>query len=358
MKLETLLNKKDFTKEELIFLLGLEGEDMDKLLKKALEVKLKEVGNGVYLRGLIEYSNRCKKDCYYCGVRCSNSNVPRYTLSDEEVFECADLAMEMQLGSLAIQSGERSDREFADKIEYLVSEIAKRHNHKLGITLSCGEQSQEVYKRWFNAGAHRYLLRIESSREELYYKIHPKNLSHLYEERIKGIEALKKEGYQTGSGVMIGLPFQSLEILAEDLFFMKNMGMVMVGMGPFIPHNETPLYEFVGELKSDKERMDLTLKMIACLRLLMPKINMVAATACQTLDPLGREKAILAGANIMMPNLTPLKYRENYLIYPNKQNVKDRPIDAKNNLEKKILAINHKIRYNEWGDSKAFFIKD
>ncbi|MBP1630151.1 MAG: [FeFe] hydrogenase H-cluster radical maturase HydE [Bacteroidetes bacterium] len=357
MNLETILNNTEFTKEELVYLLSLEGQDMQRLLDRALEVKLRELGNGVYLRGLIEFSNSCKKDCLYCGVRCSNKNIPRYTLTDQEVFDCAELAMEMQLGSLAIQSGERSDRVFADKIEYLVSEISRRYNNKLGITLSCGEQSEDVYRRWFNAGAHRYLLRIESSNTELYYKIHPRNQEHSYDVRINGIETLKKVGYQTGSGVMIGLPFQSLEILADDLLFFKNTDLAMVGMGPFIPHDETPLYEYKNELLSDEMRMNLTLKMISCLRLLMPRINMVAATACQTIDKQGREKAILAGANIMMPNLTPLKYRENYLIYPNKQNVKDRPIDAKNSLHLKMEAINHEIKYNEWGDSKAFFDK-
>ncbi len=281
--------------------------------------------------------------------------MPRYTLSDEEVLESARLAMDMELGSIAIQSGERFDNAFIDKIEYLVREIKKISSGELGITLSCGEQTLETYKKWFDAGAHRYLLRIESSDQDLYYKIHPKDRLHSYERRLKGILDLKEAGYQAGSGVMIGLPFQTLDILAEDLLFLKRIGVVMVGMGPFIPHNQTPLYEYAEDLIPEKERMDLTLKMIACLRLIMPRINMVAATACQTLDKKGREKAVMAGANIIMPNLTPLQYRENYLIYPDKQNVKDKPSDTRANLVNEMSSINHIVRFGQWGDAKAFF---
>lgn len=358
MKLETLLNKKDFTKEELIFLLGLEGEDMDKLLKKALEVKLKEVGNTVYLRGLIEYSNRCTKNCLYCGVRIGNDKVERYTVSDEDVFECVDLAMKLGYGSIAIQSGERSDKAFTDKITYLLHEIKKRSDGKIGVTLSCGEQTEEVYKEWFEAGAHRYLLRIETSNKELYYKIHPNDDMHSFDKRLDAIYSLKNQGYQTGTGVMIGLPTQTIEDLANDLLFFKKLDVAMVGMGPFIPHDDTPLSIYRDSIISEQDRFDLTLKMVACLRLMMPRINMVAATANQTIDPKGREKVVQAGANIIMPNLTPTRFRENYLIYPDKACVGDKPDECKNCLDLRLATVKHKIGYNEWGDSKAFFIKD
>lgn len=354
MNLDNILNQKSFTKEELVFLLSLENEDMKKLLNKALEVKLREVGNEVYFRGLIEYSNSCTKSCLYCGVRLPNEKVVRYTMKDDEVLRCAEIAMELDYGSLAIQSGERSNRAFTSKITYLLEEIKKLSSGKLGITLSCGEQSEEVYKEWFYAGAHRYLLRMETFNKELYYKIHPKDDIHCFETRLNALKSLIKIGYQAGTGVMIGLPFQTTEDLANDLLSFKELNVAMVGMGPFIAHGDTPLYEYRDLIGDDRARFDMTLKMIACLRLLMPRINMVAATANQTLFERGREEAILAGANVVMPNLTPNQYREEYMIYPNKANVGDKPKETKEILTKNIEAINHKIGYGKWGDSKAF----
>lgn len=357
MNLEKILYNKDFTRDELVFLLSLEGEGMKMLLDRALEVKLREIGNKVHLRGLIEYSNVCRKSCLYCGVRSKNKNFSRYTMDDDEVIECAKLAMDMNYGSLAIQSGERSDGEFTDKITYLLKEIKRVSDGKLGITLSCGEQSDKVYRQWFEAGAHRYLLRIESTNKDLYYKIHPKDSIHSFETRINALKSLIENGYQAGTGVMIGLPFQSLKDLADDLLFIKNLDVAMVGMGPFIPHSDTPLYEFRDKIPSPRVRLDMTLKMIACLRLIMPKINMVAATADQTISPDGREDAIMAGANIIMPNLTPAKYRDKYMIYPNKANVNDKPDQTQDSLDSKLKTINHQVVYGKWGDSKAFIEK-
>ncbi|MFA6805891.1 MAG: [FeFe] hydrogenase H-cluster radical SAM maturase HydE [Bacteroidales bacterium] len=354
MNLDKILYNKEFTRDELVFLLSLEGNDMKKLLDRALEVKLEEIGNEVYLRGLIEYSNVCVKSCLYCGVRSKNTNFNRYTLTDKEVIDCAKMAMDLNYGSLAIQSGERNDKAFTDKITYLLKEIKKISGGKLGVTLSCGEQTNNVYKEWFDAGAHRYLLRIESSNEYLYYKIHPNDSTHCFQTRINALKSLIDNGYQAGTGVMIGLPFQTTEILADDLLFFKKLDVAMVGMGPFIPHSDTPLYEYKDIIPKDGDRLGMTLKMIACLRLLMPKINMVAATADQTLSPNGREEAVMAGANIIMPNLTPTKYREEYMIYPNKACVGDKPQECQGCLDERLKKINHKIGYNKWGDSKAF----
>ena len=351
---DELLSKNEFTHDELKTLLAAEGEEMSKLFDKALKTKLKYLDNYVHLRGLIEYSNRCAKYCLYCGVRGKNTKVERYTLSDEEVLECAHLAHKLGYGSVAIQSGERDDKEFVDKIEYLVKEIKKIDNGSLGITLSLGEQTEETYRRWFEAGAHRYLLRIEASDEELYYKIHPKDKKHDFQKRLECIDSLLHLGYQTGTGVMVGLPFQTLDNLADDLMFFKRKDVAMVGMGPFIPHPDTPLYEYKDQIPSAKDRMNLTLKMIAVLRLMMPEINMVAATANQTVDPLGREKAIMVGANVIMPNLTPNEFRENYLIYPDKACVKDKPDQCQTCLDLRMESIGHKVLYNAWGDSKAF----
>ena len=351
---EEILHKQELSREEIKLLLGAGGAQQEQLLRRGLEVKLSHLDNFVHLRGLIEFGNICEKDCLYCGLRSGNAQVERYCLSDEEVLSCARLAKELGYGSVALQSGERSDPEFTGRITDLVREIKKIDGGSLGITLSLGEQSEETYRRWFEAGAHRYLLRIESSDEELYYKIHPHNEKHSYRKRIECIETLQKIGYQTGTGVMIGLPFQTLDHLADDLLFFKRMDVAMVGIGPYIPHPDTPLYRFRDQIPSAAERLDMTLKMIAVLRRMMPEINMVAATANQTVDPRGREKAIAAGANVIMPNLTPGEYRESYFIYPDKACVKDQPDQCRSCLDIRLAAIGHRILYNAWGDSLAF----
>ncbi|MCR5014056.1 MAG: [FeFe] hydrogenase H-cluster radical SAM maturase HydE [Bacteroidales bacterium] len=354
MSFDDILHKSEFSHEEIKTLLAAEGDDKKRLFDRALQVKLEHLDNYVHLRGLIEFSNICTKYCLYCGVRSKNPNFERYQLSDEEVIECAQLAHRLGYGSVAIQSGERSDAAFVDKITDLVKEIKKIDNGSLGITLSLGEQTEETYRRWFEAGAHRYLLRIEASNEELYYKIHPHDAKHDFRQRLACIDSLLKIGYQTGTGVMVGLPFQTLDDLADDLLFFKKKDVAMVGMGPFIPHPDTPLYQYANQIPSAEKRMELTLKMIAILRLLMPEINMVAATANQTVDPMGREKAIAVGANVIMPNLTPNEFRENYLIYPDKACVNDKPDQCQTCLDVRLAAIGHKVLYNAWGDSKAF----
>lgn len=340
--------------EEIKALLASEGEEKDHLLRRGLQVKLQHLDNYVHLRGLIEFGNVCEKNCLYCGLRRGNSKVERYCLSDEEVISCASLAHSLGYGSVALQSGERTDPEFIARIEHLVREIKKIDGGSLGITLSLGEQTEDTYRRWFDAGAHRYLLRIESSDEELYYRIHPRDPKHSFRNRLDCLETLMRTGYQTGTGVMVGLPFQTLDHLAGDLLFFKRMDVAMVGLGPYIPHPDTPLYRFKDLIPSAKERMDMTLKMIAVLRIMMPEINMVAATANQTIDPQGREKAISAGANVIMPNLTPGEYRESYFIYPDKACVKDTPDQCQTCLDIRLAAIGHKILYNAWGDSLAF----
>ncbi len=354
MTLQDILNKTTLEKNDIVRLLATQGEEMKQLLQKAHEVKFKRLDNHVHLRGLIEFSNICRKSCLYCGVRNCNTKVERYTLTDDEVVECARLAHKLGYGSVAIQSGERSDKEFTDRITRILHRIKAIDNGALGITLSLGEQTSEVYRQWFEAGAHRYLLRIESSNEELYYKIHPHDKRHDFHKRLDCIDSLLSIGYQTGTGVMVGLPFQTLEILADDLLFFKKKDVAMVGMGPFIPHPDTPLHQYADQIPSVEDRMNLTLKMIAVLRLMMPEINMVAATANQTIDPMGREKAIMAGANVIMPNLTPNEYREDYLIYPDKACVSDKPEECFSCLDIRMKAIGHEILYNAWGDSVAF----
>lgn len=352
--LNQLLTQQAFSRDDLISLLSVKGDDTQKVLDRALQVKAEKVGRNVYLRGLIELSNICSKDCYYCGIRKSNKNVHRYTLTDEEVYFAADFAWQKGFGSLLIQSGELTSPAFVKHIERLLIGIHQRTNAELTITLSCGEQSYEVFKCWHDAGAHRYLLRIESTDQDLYYQIHPHNSIHAYEKRIEGLKNLRKAGYQVGTGVMIGLPGQTMENLADDLLFFKNMDLDMIGMGPYIEHEETPLYDKRAMLWPTEERFRMSLLMIACLRLLMPDINIASSTALETLDPLGRQSGLLAGANVVMPNLTPVSNRIDYQLYNNKPNLEKDPSLSTTSLNEVIEAIGEKICYFEPGNSLHF----
>jgi biotin synthase len=349
-----ILNKKTLSKADIIILLKSNKEEAQLLFKKALDVKTKVVGNNVYYRGLVELSNICEKDCLYCGIRKSNKNFDKYNLEDKEVIEAAKFAHKENYGSLVLQSGELKSTQFTSRIENLLKEIKKISNNELGITISLGEQNEETYRRWFKAGAHRYLLRIESSNKELYYKIHPKTKKHNFEERLNCLELLRKVGYQTGTGVMVGLPFQTYEDLADDLLFMKKLDIDMCGMGPFIEHEDTPLFQYKDELMPLEDRFRLTLKMIAILRIIMPDINIAAATALQAIDPLGREKAMKIGANIIMPNITPGMYRDDYSLYQNKPCTDEEASDCKNCLEARITIAGSEIGYGQWGDSLHF----
>lgn len=341
-------------KEDLVTLLQAEGAEKQKLFEKAYEIKLAELGNKVHFRGLVEFSNICGKDCYYCGIRKSNRGIHRYNVSDGQILDAARFAHENHYGSLVLQAGELQSPAFATRIEMLLKEIKKLSEGKLGITLSLGEQARGVYERWFEAGAHRYLLRIETSSPDLYRTCHPENPLHSFERRLECLQDLKSIGYQTGTGVMIGLPFQNADHLAEDLLFMRNLDVDMVGMGPYIEHPGTPLFRYQEELLPIRERFDLAMKMIASLRILMKDINIAAATALQAIDPLGREKAVRVGANILMPNITPGKYRNDYALYENKPCVDEEADECKNCLDVRIRLADGEIGYGEWGDSKHF----
>ncbi|QKG80127.1 [FeFe] hydrogenase H-cluster radical SAM maturase HydE [Tenuifilum thalassicum] len=354
MNISNLLNKEHFSKEELVQLLSCEGDEKTKIFEKAAEVKAKYVGKKVYFRGLIEMSNLCRKNCLYCGIRAGNTNVHRYDLTDEEVVEAAKFAWENRYGSIAIQTGEVNTTDFVERIENLLDKINQATNHELGITLSLGEQTEETYRRWFNKGAIRYLLRIEASNRELYAKLHPNDKHHDFDARVECLKNLRKVGYQVGTGVMIGLPFQTLEHLAEDLLWMQEIDVDMVGMGPYIEHPDTPLFQHKDTLLPINERFNLALKMTALLRIIMKDINIAAPTALQAIDPLGREKAIKVGANVVMPNITPGAYRNDYKLYENKPCIDDAADDCKNCLEARIQLTGDEIGYGEQGNSKHF----
>jgi biotin synthase len=350
MTVKDIINKDSFSKEDLITLLSCEGDDKTLLYKKSAETKEKYVGNKLWFRGLIEFSNVCGKDCLYCGIRKGNKNLKRYNLSDEEILEAARFAYENRYGSIALQSGELESSSVTSRIENLLHKIKELSDGELGITLSVGEQKHEVYKKWFDAGAHRYLLRVEATNRELYRKIHPDNKKHDFQRRLDCLKSLQDIGYQTGTGVMIGLPFQTPEDLAGDLLYMHDFDIDMCGMGPYIEHADTPLINYADTLLPINTRFDLTLKMIAILRIMMKDINIVAATALQAIDPVGREKAVKIGANIIMPNITPGRYRDSYRLYDNKPCTDDSAEDCQSCLEARVSLADSEVIYGEWGD--------
>jgi biotin synthase len=352
--IEELLKKDLFSKGDLVTLLSADEKESRIIFKKAQQVKKEFVGMKVYFRGLIEYSNNCSKNCFYCGIRAGNKNQVRYQLTNQEVIDAAMYAYNNQFASIVIQSGEKSNKKFIKTIESLLKEISMLTKNELHVTLSLGEQSEDTYRRWFDAGAQRYLLRIETSNPELYRKIHPNNKLHNYENRLGNLKLLRKVGYMVGTGVMIGLPFQSIEDLANDLIFFRDFDIDMVGMGPYIEHRDTPLYIYKDTLVPLQERLQLSLKMVALLRIIMKDINIAATTAMQTIDPRGREKALLAGANVMMPNITPLKYKQSYLLYNNKPGTEDDAEEGKLVMEQNIRNAGAEIGYGEWGDPRHF----
>jgi biotin synthase len=351
MKVREILDKEDFTRENIISLLESQGEERTLLFNRSAETKEKYIGKKVWFRGLIEFSNICSKDCLYCGIRKGNKNLERYSLSDDEILAAARFAFTNRYGSIALQSGEIESQFVTNRIENLLHKIKELSNGELGVTLSVGEQEADVYRKWFDSGAHRYLLRVESTNQALYEKIHPNDTRHDFNKRMACLKSLQDIGYQTGTGVMIGLPFQTIDDLAGDLLFMRDFNIDMCGMGPYIEHADTPLIEHAENLLPLKERFDLTLKMIAVIRIMMKDINIVAATALQAIDPVGREKAVKIGANILMPNITPGKYRDSYKLYDNKPCTDDSAEDCQSCLEARVSLADAEVIYGEWGDS-------
>jgi len=326
-----------------------DSRKLEELFREARACAVRFVGPKVYFRGIIEFSNRCVKDCYYCGIRKSNQNLHRFEMGEAEILECAMAAQAMDYGSIVLQSGERQDEPYIRFIEEILHKIKAATAGKLGITLSLGEQTAETYERWFKAGAHRYLLRIETSDPELYKRLHPAD--HLFEVRRECLRTLRKTGYQVGTGVMIGFPFQTHEDLINDILFFKQEDIDMIGMGPYVPHKDTPL---VSPNHDPSENFRLGLVMIALTRLVLKDVNIAAATALQTLDPSGREKGVQAGANIIMPNITPTDYRKYYQLYDNKPCLDENARQCKSCLEHRIRAAGAEVGYGEWGDSRHF----
>ncbi|MCK5675391.1 MAG: [FeFe] hydrogenase H-cluster radical SAM maturase HydE [Verrucomicrobia bacterium] len=341
--------------DDLVALLSITGKDeLQALYDCAYFIKEQYVGKIAYFRGIIECSNLCMKDCYYCGIRKSNKNVERFQMDEEEIFKEAVWAYEAEYGSCVIQSGERKDEAYVSMIERVVKRIKKATKGKLGITLSLGEQSEETYRRWHEAGAHRYLLRIETTNPELYAKIHPAD--HLLEERKECLAALRRTGYQVGTGVMMGLPGQTMEDLANDILFLKEIDIDMVGMGPYIPHSDTPMGQDIPPYTDEQKKaaLELGLKMIAVTRIVLKDINIAAATALQALEYTGREQGLRCGANVIMPNVTETDYRPKYQLYDNKPCTDENSSMCRGCLSGRIKGIGETVGFGEWGDSPHF----
>ena len=339
---------RSLTHQELVALLT--WPDANALFAAAYEVKCREIGRFVSFRGLVEFGNICEKDCYYCGIRKSNGNVHRYRMDADEIVREAEWAFKEGYGSLVLQSGELTGEANATFVENVLRRIHAFGGDDFGVTISLGEQSEETYRSWREAGAHRYLLRIETSNPELYAKLHPAD--HSWERRRDSLRALRRCGYQVGSGVMSGLPGQTADDLAADIEFFASEDLDMIGMGPYIPHAETPLGKdapWTPELR--KERLELGLRMIAATRLYLHDVNIAAATALQALDPEGREKGLLAGANVIMPNVTETRYRADYQLYAGKPCLNENSALCRGCLEQRIAAIGETILWNRRGDS-------
>ncbi len=349
-----ILEKKDPGADDLAVLLALEDPaELERLYAAAYAVKARTVGRVVYLRGLVEISNVCACDCLYCGIRRSNQEVARYTIAPEEVLAAVRWGWEQGFGSAVLQGGERRSGEFTDLVEGLLRGIADLSGGSCGVTLSLGEQSAATLARWRAAGASRYLLRVETSNPDLFASIHADRQG--FADRLAALERTRACGYQVGTGVMIGLPGQTTLDLARDVLFMRDQDVDMVGMGPFIPHPDTPLAAALGDFGAVQARqLELGLKMIAATRLTLRDVNIAATTALQALAPDGRERGLLAGANVVMPNLTDVRFRRGYQLYQGKPGLDEGSEASTRALERSVAAIGERVGYHQLGTSPHY----
>ncbi len=325
--LEEIAASKKPTCSELLALLQAEGEVKKHLFQLADKVREKHMGQQVYLRGIIEFSNYCSQDCFYCGLRRSNQKLKRYRLTAKEILDTARQAAKIGYGTVVLQSGE--DEWYSAEMLAEIIYVIKRET-EMAVTLSVGERTFADYRLWREAGADRYLLKFETTDEKLYQYLRPGNQLAT---RIEKTQWLQQLGFQTGSGNMVGIPGQTKETMATDLMLLCELNPTMVGIGPFISHPETPLKNTVGGT------VELTLQVLALTRLLLPRAHLPATTALESLDPQGRQKALACGANVIMLNLTPLSYRDSYQIYPGKVSLVGTMEKARENMEKWLESI-------------------
>ena len=307
----------------------------EELYGRADRVRHEVVGDDVHLRGLIEFSNICRNDCLYCGIRRSNNRVTRYRMDEDELIDTARRAVDIGFQTIVLQSGE--DLHFNSSRLCRIIETIKRMD--VAVTLSVGEREYADYKAWRDAGADRYLMRIETTDRDLYHRLNP---SMSWQHRHECLLMIRELGYELGSGIMVGLPDQTIESIADDLLYLKAIGIDMAGIGPFIPHPDTPLAAESGGT------LELALRTMAAMRLLLPDINIPATTAMESLHPQGRIMALQAGANVVMPNVTEGEYRRLYELYPGKICVNDTPVHCRTCIGLKIQSIGRTIGQG-WG---------
>lgn len=329
---DDIAGTKKISKDQLTYILECE-ENIEYLYEAARKTAQQNYGKEIFLRGLVEFTNYCKNDCYYCGIRLGNQKAQRYRLTEEEILSCCDAGEKLGFRTFVLQGGE--DPFFTDeRICRIVRKIKNRHP-ACAVTLSIGEKTFESCKRFFDAGADRYLLRHETANPVHYSRLHPPSMSG--ENRKRCLYDLKEIGFQVGCGIMVGTPFQTIEHIYEDLVFMQELKPQMIGIGPFIAHKDTP---FGNEPNGSVDR---TLRLLSVLRLLFPKVLLPATTALGTADAKGREKGILAGANVLMPNLSPVNVREKYLLYDGKICTGEEAAECSACLRERVERIGYHI---------------
>ncbi|MBP3378118.1 MAG: [FeFe] hydrogenase H-cluster radical SAM maturase HydE [Clostridia bacterium] len=340
--MDTLATNHRLEREEYLTLIeNSDKEEREYLASLARAEREKYYGRDVYIRGLIEISNICKNDCYYCGIRASNKNCDRYRLTEDEILECCDEGYALGFRTFVMQGGE--DGHFTDEvIESVLTKIKSRYPD-CAVTLSLGERTRESYRRLKEAGADRYLLRHETATESHYGKLHPPSLT--WKNRMRCLRDLRDLGYQVGCGFMVGSPYQTDEMLADELVFIERFKPDMCGIGPFIPHKDTDFRD------KPHGSVGLTCMLLSCIRLIHPTVLLPATTALGSLEQDGRERGILSGANVVMPNLSPSSVRKKYMLYDNKLSDGAESAQAKASLEERINSIGYRIAVSR-GDAK------
>ena len=331
--IEKLNNTHSLNKDEALQLIKQGAQHKNLLFALAQQAAQKSFGRQIFVRGLIEFTNYCKNDCYYCGIRRSNKNAARYRLTQEEILECCRAGYGLGFRTFVLQGGE--DYFYSDEDIAAIVRAIKAQHPDCAVTLSIGERSRETYALWKKAGADRYLLRHETADCAHYAKLHPAELSA--KNRQNCLYTLKELGYQAGAGFMVGSPYQTAENLADDLIFLQKLRPQMIGIGPFIPHHDTPFKD------EPAGSVELTLVLLAVLRLLFPHVLLPATTALGTLAPGGRLLGIKAGANVIMPNLSPQNVRGKYLLYDNKLHTGAEAAEALNELQREVASIGYRI---------------
>ncbi|MBR5613776.1 MAG: [Clostridia bacterium] len=335
LELITKLEKAGtLTKDEFVQLISTCSQsDMEYARRLAVEIARKHFGNKIYIRGLIEFTNICKQDCFYCGLRCSNKSAQRYRLSPEEILACCKAGYPLGFRTFVLQGGE--DPFFDDEKMCDIVRLIKKTFPDCAVTLSIGERSKDAYQAFRNAGADRFLLRHETANEEHFSKLHPKNQT--LASRKECLYNLKKVGFQTGCGFMVGSPYQTTETIAEDLMFIREFEPQMVGIGPFIPHKDTPFADM------PQGSLDLTLFLLAVVRIMLKNVLLPSTTALGTICPDGREQGVLSGANVVMPNLSPIDVREKYMLYNNKISTGSEAAEGLRDLKERMNSIGYDI---------------